>query len=156
MSNKKQRPDADFVKFLEQEGFTVIKVSPVSKPRMTQRDKWSNRPPILKYRLYKSELIAETVVMKIELPVPYLLVFVIPMPPSWSKKKKNEHQYQPHFAKPDKDNLEKGYLDALLKEDAHIHDGRVVKMWGNTGFIAIKEIDALWENGNFLGFSGQT
>ena len=33
-----------------------IPVNPVSKPRMTQSDKWKQRPTVLKYRQFKDDM----------------------------------------------------------------------------------------------------
>lgn len=46
---------------------------------------------------------------------------------------------KPHQQKPDKDNLEKALLDAIFGEDSHIWDGRVTKIWGETGKMIIRE-----------------
>lgn len=46
---------------------------------------------------------------------------------------------QPHKSRPDLDNLVKGFKDALLKEDSHIHKYiNVKKVWGYHGAIIIK------------------
>jgi Holliday junction resolvase RusA-like endonuclease len=47
---------------------------------------------------------------------------------------------KPHQQKPDKDNLEKALLDAIFEDDCRIWDGRVSKVWGETGQILIGEI----------------
>lgn len=57
------------------------------------------------------------------------MCFHIPMPPSWSKKKRAQMSGQPHRQKPDLDNLCKGVLDAVCESDAHIWDVRMTKMW---------------------------
>ena len=67
------------------------------------------------------------------------VVFQLPMPVSWSVKKRRAMAGKPHQQVPDKDNLEKGLLDALFDEDSHIWDGRVTKIWGWTGCIWIGE-----------------
>lgn len=77
----------------------------------------------------------------VTLPESYAHVtFVIPMPKSWSKKKRAEMDGKPHQSKPDKDNLEKALMDALFTDDSHIWDSRVTKLWGETGKIIIREI----------------
>ena len=115
----------------------TYKITPNTKPRMTRADKWKKRPSVVKYRSYKDQVRA----IPVELPeCGYHVVFVIPMPKSWSKKKRNKMNGQPHQQTPDKDNLEKGLLDALFSEDSHIWDGRVSKYWGDEGAIIIKQI----------------
>ena len=48
---------------------------------------------------------------------------------------------KPHRMKPDKDNLEKGFLDSILKEDSVVWDGRVTKLWGEKGKIIFEFLD---------------
>ena len=45
-----------------------------------------------------------------------------------------------HQAKPDKDNLEKGFWDALFEEDEAVWDARVSKFWAYEGAILLREI----------------
>jgi Holliday junction resolvase RusA-like endonuclease len=46
----------------------------------------------------------------------------------------------PHTVKPDIDNLTKGLLDAVLKEDSHIWSVRTEKRWSLTpGIEIVKE-----------------
>lgn len=65
------------------------------------------------------------------------VTFVLPMPKSWSKRKREAMDGRPHQQTPDKDNLEKALLDALFQDDCHIWDGRVTKRWGEQGQIII-------------------
>ena len=102
---------------------------------MTQRDRWCKRPATLKYWEYK-ELVRKSGVR-----IPDCgahITFVLPMPKSWSKKKRESMEWQPHQQKPDKDNLEKGLLDAVFDEDCRVWDSRVSKIWGNKGEIWIE------------------
>jgi Holliday junction resolvase RusA-like endonuclease len=46
------------------------------------------------------------------------ITFVMPMPPSWSKKKREQHDGKPHQSKPDCDNMLKALMDALFDDDA--------------------------------------
>lgn len=112
-------------------------VVPVPKPRMTIRDKWAQRPPVLRYRAFCDEVRLKGV----SLPESgWHVTFVLPMPASWSKKKKADMAGKPHQQKPDKDNLEKALLDAIFEDDCRIWDGRVTKIWGKSGQIIIGEI----------------
>ena len=114
----------------------VYQVEPVPKPRMTRRDKWTQRKCVQEYWRYKDLIRAK----KIELPeAGAWVIFVLPMPASWSKKKKEAYNLTPHKQRPDKDNLEKGLLDALFDEDSHIWDLRASKVWGYSGSIIIKK-----------------
>ncbi len=116
----------------------VYPIIPIAKPRMTQRDKWKNRPVVARYNAFK-DLVR---LHRIELPESgYHVIFIMPMPKSWSNKKKLKMNSKPHQQTPDKDNLEKGLLDALFKDDKHIWDGRVSKIWGVNGQIIVRVPD---------------
>jgi hypothetical protein len=112
----------------------IYRILPVPEPRQTSRDKWDPSGPVLRYRAFKDEVNLR----KLKLPIEgYHVIFVLPMPPSWSAKKRAEMAGQPHQQKPDKDNLEKALLDALHKDDAHVWDGRASKIWGYTPAIIV-------------------
>lgn len=108
-------------------------ITPVSKPRMTQSDKWKQRPAVMRYWAFKD------VVRKagITLPDHARVDFIIPMPASWSKKKKAEMAGFPHRQKPDWDNLGKALSDAIYDDDSHIWSITIVKFWGYKGKIVI-------------------
>lgn len=115
------------------------KITPVGKPRMTRADKWKKRPEVLRYRAFCDEVR----LLGVELPESGSHVtFILPMPSSWSKKKRAELNGRPHQQKPDVDNLTKSLLDALFEDDAHIWDVWVSKLWGETGRIIIEELKA--------------
>lgn len=113
-----------------------IPVNPIAKPRMTQRDRWKQRPCVVRYRNYKDVLrdalppIADACGME----------FAIPMPASWSKKRKTEMSGCPHQQRPDIDNLVKGVLDAVLTEDAHVHTVFASKVWGYEGSLTVWDL----------------
>jgi Holliday junction resolvase RusA-like endonuclease len=105
---------------------------------MTQRDRWKKRPCVERYWAYKDQIRDSG----LDLPDSgFHVVFVIPMPKSWSKKKRELMRGCPHQQKPDKDNLEKGLLDAVLDEDCRVWDSRVTKIWGDEGRIRISMIE---------------
>lgn len=126
-----------------------IELPPNTKPRMTRKDQWKKRPCVTQYWEYKDKL--RELFEARELPIPYLLIFVIPMPTSWSKRKRDSLRGTRCESTPDKDNLEKGFLDALftkesgIKNDAHVYDGRTLKVWGETGRIVVYAIDPIPE-----------
>lgn len=65
----------------------VYNVVPMDKPRMTRADKWKQRPEVMRYRAFCDHVS----LLGMELPESYSYVtFVIPMPKSWSKKKRAE------------------------------------------------------------------
>lgn len=113
-------------------------INPVAKPRMTRRDVWLKRAAVLRYRAFCDEVRYQ----KISLPESgYHVTFVLPMPKSWSKRKRADMAGRPHQQKPDKDNLEKALLDAIFTDDCRIWDGRVTKVWGDVGEIIVEETD---------------
>ncbi|MCG3099117.1 RusA family crossover junction endodeoxyribonuclease [Enterobacter asburiae] len=114
----------------------IYEITPIGKPRMTQRDRWHKRTATAAYWACKEQVR----LLGIRLPESgYHVTFVIPMPKSWSKTKRAQYVGRPHQQKPDKDNLEKALLDAVFDEDSHVWDGRVTKIWGETGQIIIEE-----------------
>lgn len=115
-----------------------LAVSPVAKPRMTRRDKWAQRPSVVRYRAYCDALRAELrAIPGAQLPEELEVVFVLPMPASWSKRKRAQHLGQPHRQRPDIDNLVKGLMDALLDEDAHVWSVNARKVWGADGAVRL-------------------
>lgn len=112
----------------------IYPITPVPKPRMTRSDKWKQRKCVMEYRAFKDEVRLHGV----QLPESgWHVTFVLPMPKSWSQKKRDAMNGQPHQQKPDKDNLEKALLDALFTDDCRIWDGRVTKVWGEAGQIRV-------------------
>lgn len=119
-------------------------LTPIGKPRMTQRDKWLNppRPEVLKYRLSKHAI--QTYAMMEEFVLGEILAgtFILPMPNSWSKKKKKLMEGKPHLNKPDLDNIIKFVQDSLKPEgDQMIHTIVANKIWGEEGKIILRQHD---------------
>ena len=127
----------------------------MGKPRMTRADRITmaklrkhrrlneremKRAPVLsRWLAYSDEVKYRR--LTLDLDRYYHVLFVIPMPPSWSKARRAEQCFRKHQQKPDKDNLEKGLLDILHGEDCAAWDGRVTKVWGTKPFIVISSID---------------
>ena len=120
------------------------KIPPIPKPRMTQADKKPDRRPgrpkwrpcVVRYRTFENMCIANRVV------VPKCnshIIFFLPMPRSWSKKKREKFYLMPHRQKPDRSNLVKAIEDATTKNDQDIFDLRASKFWANIGAILIIE-----------------
>jgi len=118
--------------------YLEIMINPVAKPRQTQRDKWAKRPCVMRYRAFADQLRASGLTLP---ECGYHLIFVLPMPPSWTDKKRVKMNGKPHQQVPDKDNLEKAVLDALFENDCRVWDGRVSKFWGVRGKLIVKEIE---------------
>lgn len=106
----------------------IIETDPMGKPRMTQRDKWAKRPAVQKYWNYKDELKVACKDMPEDTNLITWDVFFA-MPKSWSEKKKREKGGTSHDQKPDRDNIDKGILDAILGEDKLISHGTLNKWW---------------------------
>jgi len=117
----------------------IILGEPVAKPRMTQRDKWKQRPDVMRYRAWCD--FVRIVAGKI--PDANLVEAVnwtawFKLPASWSRKARAAAIETPHRQRPDKDNLDKGVLDTLWKEDAAIYRGSQAKYWGEEPRIEIE------------------
>lgn len=117
----------------------TYKITPVPKPRMTQSDKWKQRPCVMQYRQFCDDVRAAG----IELPESgAVVIFILPMPVSWSKKKRAKFNGMAHQTRPDLDNLIKALSDAVHKEDCRIWDyGGLQKVWGVSGKIVVATRD---------------
>ena len=112
----------------------IYNITPVPKPRMTRSDKWRKRPATEKYWAFKDECKRAGLTFHSG----DFIRFTIPMPDSWSKKKRVEMNGKPHRVRPDIDNCIKALLDAVFEyDDAHIWKLSFSKVWGETGAIAI-------------------
>lgn len=111
-------------------------ITPVPAPRMVRSDKWKKRPCVMRYFAFRDEVKAHGV----QIPQPCKVVFWMPMPPSWSAKKRKSMNERPHLAKPDADNLTKALLDSVFGDDAHIWSIWAEKRWAYDGKIEIKRI----------------
>ena len=112
----------------------IYHITPVSKPRQTRSDKWKKRPCVMKYRAFADECREQGIIIPNH---GAHIVFQMPMPKSWSKKKKEEMDGMPHQQRPDVDNLAKALMDAVLKEDCCVWDVRITKEWGYCASIEI-------------------
>ena len=114
-----------------------LDITPVPKPRQTRSDKWKKRPSVLRYRAFADELRLRIGSLDLN---GCTVTFGLPMPKSWSKKKKNEMDGQPHTQTPDLDNLLKALGDALYSDDSGIHTlNGLKKVWSRDGYLLIKE-----------------
>ena len=103
---------------------------------MTKRDRWARRPAVVRYFQYRDNIRAAWGGR--EVPAELRLVFVMPMPKSWSNKKRLLMNGTPHQQKPDIDNMIKAVLDALCEEDRFIYDVHATKFWGENGILSIE------------------
>lgn len=109
----------------------IIPITPTPKPRMTRRDKWQKRPAVMRYRAFCDELRDHMRPAHLD----NWLTFHIPMPASWSQKKRAAMAGRRHQQKPDIDNLVKAVFDALLKDDSGVSEIHARKLWASTGAI---------------------
>lgn len=123
---------------------TILNITPQTHVRATQGDSIFFRIPrdklraaglkrlmrLEKYNQYKVDLSAEAKRKNFTLPpVGASITFFIPVPQSWSLKKKRQYHGRFHQSKPDIDNLMKALLDALMKEDKEIAHLEIQKRW---------------------------
>lgn len=95
----------------------------------------------MRYNDYKDALLEEAITKKFLLPDHGAKVsFLIPVPKSWTKKKKRAMHFQMHTPRPDIDNLLKALQDTLRRADSTIgHYTGLGKYWINApqGYIEI-------------------
>lgn len=121
-----------------------FEIDPVAKPRMTQSDKWQQRPAVLRYWAFKDELQRQAGVQGFTLPPAFAVTFYIPMPQSWGKAKKLRMTGKPHQTKPDLDNIIKSLCDSLLPDnDSTVWAICARKVWAMEGAIVIKKLEDL-------------
>lgn len=112
-------------------------INPVSKPRMTRRDKWKKRPVVQQYYGFKDEINLLAKKDKFVLPEEYEIEFYIAMPKSWSNVRKLAMDGKPHKNRPDLDNFIKAFQDALMDEDSYVWHVEAKKFWSKHGQIVI-------------------
>lgn len=112
-------------------------ITPKPKPRMVRSDAWRKRKVILDYWEYKDKLKLLAAQNNIVIGDVLGVAFVMPMPASWSEKKRKEMDGKPHQNKPDLDNNIKAVSDILLEEDCRVwkYDPPPYKIWGRVGKI---------------------
>lgn len=113
----------------------IISGATPGKPRMTQRDKWAQRKPVMMWRAWAdSARWAAKEAFGGILPtanqvknLSWVAYYSPPM--SMSKKKRAALIGQPKRTRPDRDNIDKSLLDALFTEDSGICTGTIDKRW---------------------------
>ena len=128
--------------------FYLFDVIPVGAVRMTRSDKWKTNPnhidPMKRQRKavkmyfdFKNNLVAQALQMKFQLDEYVDAVYFIPMPNSWSEKKKERMNGLPCKVKPDTDNITKAIKDALKKNDSDVWWEKAEKRWAYKGSIIL-------------------
>lgn len=100
---------------------------------MTRSDTWKKRPAVLRYRAFRDEVR----MLGVKIPVPASITFWMPMPESWSQKKRTAMLHQPHCQKPDIDNCVKALLDAVFEDDSHVWKITAEKRWAAVPGITV-------------------
>src|SRR5712675_51407 len=133
----------------------ILRINPQTWVRVTQKDKIFFRIPfdklhhrgqlrklrIQKYNDYKLDLSAEAKRTGFVLPdIGAGIMFYVPVPPSWSKKKKRLHHGMFHASMPDLKNFLQAFEDSLRVQDKGIaFYSYLGKRWVNadTGWIEV-------------------
>jgi hypothetical protein len=110
----------------------------MGKPRMIRSDAWKKRNCVLRYWGIKDNMLLQA--KNFVLGNAFIVIFVLPMPESWSKKKKEKMNNLFHESKPDASNLLKAVEDILLVDDSKIYFPITIKVWGNKSAVYIKNI----------------
>jgi len=128
--------------------FYLFDIIPMGGVRMSQSDRWKTNPNhidpkkrqrkvVKNYFDFKNLLALQASQMKYVLGKYIDAVFLIPMPASWSEKKKEKMNGMPCETKPDTDNLLKAVCDSLTKSDQDIWYMKAVKIWAYKGSIIL-------------------
>ena len=117
--------------------FYLFDVVPMGAVRMNRADRWRKRPVVLQYFQFKDRLREQAKELKFELGKTFNAVYFLPMPDSWSNKKKEKMNGSIHESKPDTDNITKGIKDALRENDSDIWWEKAEKRWAFKGSILI-------------------
>ena len=118
----------------------ILLVAPVSKPRMTRADRWKKRQSVLKFFAFRDAIRQSSAWKTLELldMDSFKIVFHVPMPKSWSKKKRTQYDGKPHQQRPDLDNYLKAWKDSVYEEDAIVWNVEATKLWtSRSGFITV-------------------
>jgi Holliday junction resolvase RusA-like endonuclease len=114
------------------------KGKPVAKPRMVRSDKYKQRPVVMNYWAFKSNISAQAKKAGFKLGNAYRVTFIMPFPKSLPEKKRDEYRGNPHMIRPDIDNMLKSVNDCLLEEDSAVHYVVCKKVWGDDGEIILE------------------
>lgn len=128
--------------------FYLFDVVPMGAPRMSSSDKWKTNPHhvdpkkrqrevVTRYFAYKNILQLQANMMKFQLGEYLDVVFFVPIPDSFSEKKKALINGTPCKTKPDTDNYIKGICDIFKKEDGDVWFIKAEKRWAYNGSILI-------------------
>lgn len=126
----------------------IFDITPIGKPRMTRRDKWKNTrtKAASKYMAWRNEFEQLISDQNFVLGDGVQVVFLLPFPGTWTKRKCDDMRGMPHQTKPDADNMLKGFIDVCCKTDQKIYEKDVLKFWWDTGKIIVVRNKPLYQN----------
>jgi Holliday junction resolvase RusA-like endonuclease len=116
-----------------------LEIPPIPAPRLNRGSQYNpqKKKLVARYMKWKEDvqLLAYQAGWK---PTDELhVIFVLPMPKSWSRQKRERMRGEPHQQKPDRNNLMKALEDALYKDDSGVWKSSEEKIWGESGHIVI-------------------
>ena len=118
----------------------VLQIAPVSKPRMTRADRWKKRQSVLKFFAFRDAVRQYCETHAIAWWA-FEIEFHVPMPKSWSKKKKILHNGKPHNQTPDLDNFLKAWKDSVFNEDSVVSRVHACILWtSGPGHIIVRDL----------------
>lgn len=127
----------------------IIPITPCPAPRMVRSDKWKTpnhidprkrqRLCVTKYFEFRRSFLWLCKKHGYYLKDTLNIVFVLPMPNSWSRAKKEKMLNKPHQSKPDVDNCVKAVIDSFGIDDSFVWRIQAEKYWGEHGEIKIYE-----------------
>ena len=125
----------------------ILDITPCPKPRMTRADRWKKRPAVVRFFAFRDAVkqeLEDLFALQNNSIIDFRSIeicFNIPMPKSWSKKKKKLYEGTPHEQRPDLDNFIKAWNDCILDEDSSVWRIHATKLWtSSSGYIIVKEI----------------
>lgn len=119
---------------------------------MTQRDKWSPSKAASNYYRYSDELRLLANAAGFTLGKQVEVMFLVPMPESWSAKKKQQLDGTSHEQMPDDDNYLKAFCDALKENDCDIWNMHAVKFWVKSGQGKVVVVENRFTSGNISDY----
>lgn len=130
--------------------YYIFDIIPIAAPRMTQSDQWKVNPEhpdpnkrqrkvVTEYFQFKNQLKEQAEIINYILRPTLDILFLIPMPDSWSEKKKQLNNKRPCLSTPDTDNLVKAFMDSFSSNDSFVWKITAQKRWAFLGSIIVFE-----------------
>ena len=117
----------------------VLDITPIPAPRLNANSRFNpkKKPIFDRYMQWKQDIQILALAAGWKPTDEIRVVFVVPMPKSWPKKKRLDMDGQPHQQTPDRNNLTKALEDALYHNDSRVWKSSEEKRWGARGQIII-------------------